>query len=96
MMTMSDRDYRICPLGHNRCNRCGRLSALYQTWPSCDDCLDDICDRCDVVARRTEDERHRTRCVDCELPEWGQDAAVARTMIVIAAAALLAFAFLSR
>jgi len=47
------------------CDRCKKRSEEYTEWPSCKDCEEHICPDCDIATERTEDERHKTLCVDC-------------------------------
>lgn len=47
------------------CDKCKARSAEYESWPTCKDCGEDVCPNCDIASERTEDERHKTLCLDC-------------------------------
>lgn len=47
------------------CDKCHSRSDEYTEWPSCKDCGEHVCVLCDIDSERTEDERHKTLCMDC-------------------------------
>ena len=50
------------------CDRCrAARSGEYESWPTCKDCGGHICQNCDIESERTEDEAHKTLCVECRI-----------------------------
>lgn len=57
------------------CDKCGARSEEYSSWPWCKDCMRDICPACDIESERTDDESHKTLCLDCRTKRSAEEAA---------------------